>query len=147
MTAELIDRTPVRVFAELISNTARLTVTSSPEDAAVRIDGIMVGTTPLTVEEVTAGESDIKVSKRGYTPYQKRMVFEATKPYKINAELEALQRVEDVGPIVADHIRHFFDQSENRVIVERLLQQGVNWPQGDAGQQQAQTLVGNAHYH
>jgi len=59
-----------------------------------------------------------------------------------DADSETLQRVEDVGPIVADNIRHFFDQTENRAIVERLQQQGVNWPQGDAGQQQAQTLVG-----
>ncbi len=62
-----------------------------------------------------------------------------------DAEVETLQRVEDVGPIVADNIRHFFDQAENRGIVERLLQQGVNWPQGDAGQQQAQTLVGKTY--
>ena len=62
-----------------------------------------------------------------------------------DADAETLQRVEDVGPIVADNIRHFFDQAENRVIVERLQQQGVNWPQGDAGQQQAQTLVGNTY--
>jgi archaellum component FlaG (FlaF/FlaG flagellin family) len=90
MTAELAGRTPVRVFAELISNTAQLTVTSSPEDAEVRIDGIIVGTTPVTVEEVQAGVSDVKVSKRGYTPYSKKMTFVATKPYEINAELEAL---------------------------------------------------------
>jgi DNA ligase (NAD+) len=62
-----------------------------------------------------------------------------------DAASETLQRVEDVGPIVADNIRHFFDQSENRVIVERLLQKGINWPQGDAGQQQAQTLVGKTY--
>ncbi len=62
-----------------------------------------------------------------------------------DAGSETLQRVEDVGPIVADNIRHFFDQGENRVIVERLLQKGINWPQGDAGQQQAQTLVGKTY--
>ena len=63
-----------------------------------------------------------------------------------DAELETLQRVEDVGPVVADNIRHFFDQPENRAIVERLLQKGVNWPRGDVGQQQqAQTLAGNTY--
>jgi len=62
-----------------------------------------------------------------------------------DADSETLQRVEDVGPIVADNIRHFFDQTENRAIVERLQQQGVNWPQGDAGQQQAQTLAGKTY--
>ncbi|HUV23202.1 MAG TPA: NAD-dependent DNA ligase LigA [Gammaproteobacteria bacterium] len=63
-----------------------------------------------------------------------------------DADIEALQRVEDVGPVVADNIRHFFDQAENRAIVERLLQKGVNWPRGDAGQhQQAQTLAGKTY--
>jgi hypothetical protein len=90
MTAELVGRTPVHVFAELISNTARLTVTSEPDGAEVRVNGILAGTTPLTIEEVQAGESDVKVSKRGYKPFVKRMLFEATKPYELAAELESL---------------------------------------------------------
>jgi DNA ligase (NAD+) len=62
-----------------------------------------------------------------------------------DVDVETLQRVEDVGPVVADNIRHFFDQRENRDVVERLLQQGVNWPQSDASGQQEQTLVGNTY--
>ncbi len=90
MKTTLEDRTPVRIFAELVSNTAQLDVTSSPDGAEVRINGILAGDTPIRIEEVQAGEADVKVSKRGYKPYQARMTFEATKPYKINAELEAL---------------------------------------------------------
>ena len=63
----------------------------------------------------------------------------------MDADLESLQRVEDVGPVVAENIRHFFDQKNNRDIVERLLEQGVDWPKGDAGQEQAQTLAGNSY--
>ena len=63
-----------------------------------------------------------------------------------DAEVETLQRVEDVGPVVAENIRHFFDQQVNRGVVERLLQQGVNWPAGDPGQQlQEQTLTGKTY--
>lgn len=90
MKAQLVDRTPVRVFAELVSNTAQLDVSSVPDGAEVRINGILVGETPLHVEEILAGESDVKVSKRGYRPYQIRMKFEATNPYRINTELESL---------------------------------------------------------
>ncbi|MDF7807708.1 PEGA domain-containing protein [Pontiellaceae bacterium B12219] len=90
MKAELADRTPVRVYAELVSNTAQLDVTSVPDGAEVRINGILAGQTPLRIEEVQAGEADVKVSKRGYTPYQIRMQFEATKPYKVDASLVAL---------------------------------------------------------
>jgi DNA ligase (NAD+) len=62
-----------------------------------------------------------------------------------DVDVETLQRVEDVGPVVADNIRHFFDQRANKDIVERLLQHGVNWPQSDATRQQEQTLVGNTY--
>jgi DNA ligase (NAD+) len=40
---------------------------------------------------------------------------------------EALQEVPDIGPIVAAHIRHFFDQPENRDVADRLRKK-VRWP-------------------
>jgi DNA ligase (NAD+) len=64
----------------------------------------------------------------------------------MDADVETLQQVEDVGPVVAENLRHFFDQQKNRDIVEKLVERGVNWPQGDAAQkQQAQTLSGNTY--
>ncbi|MCP4767485.1 MAG: NAD-dependent DNA ligase LigA [Gammaproteobacteria bacterium] len=64
----------------------------------------------------------------------------------MDADVETLQQVEDVGPVVAENIRHFFDQQKNRGIVEKLVERGVNWPQGDAAQrQQEQTLSGNTY--
>ncbi len=64
----------------------------------------------------------------------------------MDADEEALQQVEDVGPVVAGNIRHFFDQENNRDIVEKILLQGVNWPQQDATQQQQlQTLEGKTY--
>jgi DNA ligase (NAD+) len=59
----------------------------------------------------------------------------------MDADLEELQRVEDVGPVVADNIRHFFDQAKNRDIVKRLVAKGVNWPAIETAQHQ-QTLSG-----
>jgi len=63
----------------------------------------------------------------------------------MDAEVEVLQQVEDVGPVVAENIRHFFDQKENRGIVEKILLQGVSWPQQDAARQQLQTLEGKTY--
>jgi len=64
----------------------------------------------------------------------------------MDADEEALQLVEDVGPVVAGNIRHFFDQKKNRDIVEKILLQGVSWPQQDTAQrQQLQTLEGNSY--
>ncbi|MGD8420873.1 MAG: NAD-dependent DNA ligase LigA, partial [Gammaproteobacteria bacterium] len=44
-----------------------------------------------------------------------------------SADIETLQQVEDVGPVVAENIRHFFDQPKNRAIVDRLLDAGIEW--------------------
>jgi len=63
----------------------------------------------------------------------------------MDADLESLQRVEDVGPVVAENICHFFDQENNRDIVDRLLEKGVDWPSGDGEQQQQQILAGNTY--
>ena len=63
----------------------------------------------------------------------------------MDADIEVLQQVEDVGPVVAENIRHFFDQDKNRGIVEKILQQGVSWPQEDAARQQLQTLEGKTY--
>ncbi len=46
----------------------------------------------------------------------------------INASQEELESVPDVGPIVAHHIRAFFDNDENIEQINELRQLGVNWP-------------------
>jgi len=43
------------------------------------------------------------------------------------ADEESLKEVQDVGPIVAGHIRSFFDQSHNREILDALREAGVKW--------------------
>jgi DNA ligase (NAD+) len=44
------------------------------------------------------------------------------------AEVETLIEIEDVGPIVAQHIVTFFQQDHNREVITRLLEAGVTWP-------------------
>lgn len=44
------------------------------------------------------------------------------------ADVESLQKVPDVGPIVASHIHAFFTQPHNLEIIDRLIEAGVNWP-------------------
>jgi len=46
----------------------------------------------------------------------------------IKASQEELESVPDVGPIVAHHIRAFFDNVENLEQIEELKGLGVNWP-------------------
>jgi len=46
----------------------------------------------------------------------------------MDARVEELLEVTDVGPIVAESIRHFFDQPHHREVVEQLRAAGVHWP-------------------
>lgn len=45
----------------------------------------------------------------------------------IGASEEAIQEVQDVGPVVAAHIHHFFQQPHNREVIDELRRLGVAW--------------------
>ncbi|MFD2228792.1 NAD-dependent DNA ligase LigA [Alkalimarinus sediminis] len=45
-----------------------------------------------------------------------------------SASVEELLAVQDVGPIVANHIVSFFEQSHNNEIIDQLIEVGVQWP-------------------
>jgi DNA ligase (NAD+) len=49
----------------------------------------------------------------------------------MNASIEQLLQVNDVGPVVAQSIRAFFDQPHNREVVEQLRAAGITWPEGE----------------
>ena len=46
----------------------------------------------------------------------------------MSATLEDLMAVDDVGPIVASHIRAFFEVQQNRGVIQELRDLGVHWP-------------------
>lgn len=48
----------------------------------------------------------------------------------MNASVDQLLAVNDVGPTVAQSIRTFFDQPHNREVVEQLRACGVHWEEG-----------------
>ncbi|MDO8448275.1 MAG: NAD-dependent DNA ligase LigA [Rhodoferax sp.] len=48
----------------------------------------------------------------------------------MDATLEQLLQVSDIGPIVALSVRTFFDQAHNREVVEQLRACGVTWQEG-----------------
>ncbi|MCV2883904.1 NAD-dependent DNA ligase LigA [Aestuariibacter sp. AA17] len=43
------------------------------------------------------------------------------------ASIEGLQKVDDVGVVVAEHIYHFFREPHNLKVIDELLQAGVKW--------------------
>lgn len=60
----------------------------------------------------------------------------------VDAPLEALQAVNDVGPVVALSIRTFFDQPHNREVVQQLRTCGISWPEGQGEDSQPKPLAG-----
>jgi DNA ligase (NAD+) len=45
-----------------------------------------------------------------------------------SASIEQLMTLKDIGPIVAYHIVHFFAQTHNLEVIEKLQAYGVHWP-------------------
>jgi DNA ligase (NAD+) len=46
------------------------------------------------------------------------------------AGVEEIQQVHDVGPVVAAHVRSFFDEPGNSEVVAALRGAGISWPEG-----------------
>ena len=58
----------------------------------------------------------------------------------LDAPLEALLQVNDVGPIVAESILQFFDEPHNRQVIESMQNFGVHWTE-TAGKQLASGVL------
>lgn len=60
----------------------------------------------------------------------------------MDASVEELLQVRDVGPIVAQSIHTFFAQPHNREVVQQLRACGVHWEEGAPAEKAPQTLAG-----
>jgi DNA ligase (NAD+) len=60
----------------------------------------------------------------------------------MDATVEQLLEVPDVGPVVAESIHTFFAQPHNREVVEQLRACGVHWEEGEPAAQAPKPLAG-----
>jgi DNA ligase (NAD+) len=60
----------------------------------------------------------------------------------MDATAEQLLEVADVGPVVAQSLRTFFDQPHNREVVEQLRACGLTWAEGEPAVQTPKPLTG-----
>jgi DNA ligase (NAD+) len=60
----------------------------------------------------------------------------------MDASVEELLEVSDVGPVVAESIHTFFQQQHNREVVEQLRACGVTWEEGEAAVRAPKPLAG-----
>jgi len=60
----------------------------------------------------------------------------------MDASVEDLLQVPDVGPVVAQSIHTFFQQPHNREVIEQLRACGVHWEEGEPAAQAPRPLAG-----
>ncbi|MCE5299028.1 MAG: PEGA domain-containing protein [Methanoregulaceae archaeon] len=68
-TAYLYDSTGTLVSTYSSTGTGTLSVTSTPSGAAVYLDGMLKGTTPISITGVSSGVHQLKVTRQGYEDY------------------------------------------------------------------------------
>jgi serine/threonine-protein kinase len=66
----------------------RLSVESRPEGARVFLDGQMIGTTPLAMQNVSAGEHAIRLERDGYRRWSSSVRIVASEQNRVTASLE-----------------------------------------------------------
>ena len=63
----------------------------------------------------------------------------------IDADVERLEQVADVGPIVAKHIDSFFAQPHNLEVIDNLRSAGVTWPEAEPVAEDELLLAGKVY--
>jgi hypothetical protein len=75
------------IKGERVADLGELYVTSKPDMAEVRINGLFQGTTPLRLSEIPAGEYVLGISAGRYEPFEMRVKIEPLKTVKISKKL------------------------------------------------------------
>ena len=60
----------------------------------------------------------------------------------MQASVQDLLNVNDVGPVVAESITNFFSEAHNQAVIAELLAAGITWPETDGKQAASGSLAG-----
>ena len=82
------DRTPVKAFVSLTSDTATLSVSCDLPDVAVSLNGIPRGTAPCTIERIPAGDVELSASAKGYKPFVQKLRLGEGETQSVTIQLE-----------------------------------------------------------
>jgi hypothetical protein len=80
-------RTPQALDINLASDSAKLTIVSTPAGATVVVNGLSKGVTPCEIERLPAGENDVSVTLAGYVSFQQKVKLQAGEEQKIETIL------------------------------------------------------------
>ncbi len=83
-------RSPQKVDISLTSDSAALTIDSTPQGAGVSINGINRGQTPCTVGRIPSGDATLELSLDGFEHYNETLTLSAGEAQQITAQLKAI---------------------------------------------------------
>ena len=84
------DRVPRKVLAELPTNAGKLMVRSTPPGAAVRLNGVDRGKTPLEITDAPSGENTVEILMDGYKPLTEKVAVQAQETKEVAGVLQAI---------------------------------------------------------
>lgn len=84
------DRTPLKIEAQLMSDSAELSVESTPAGATITLDNALMGTTPLTLTKVHSGAHVLDISLKGHSPARQEITLQTGEHQKISSRLKPL---------------------------------------------------------
>lgn len=70
--------------------TGNVAVISTPSGADIEIDGVFLGSTPAELP-LSVGERTLRITKKGYTPFERKLEVVAAGKQSISADLELLK--------------------------------------------------------
>ena len=73
-----------------ITSTGIIAVTSTPSGADIEVDGAFFGSTPAELP-LSVGERTLGITKKGYTPFERKLEVVAAGKQSISADLELLK--------------------------------------------------------
>ncbi len=86
-------RTPQLVSVDLVSDSAKLMVQSSPVGATVTVNGLTKGVTPCEVDRLSAGDNTVSISLEGHAPFVQIVRLRVGEEQKIDVILNPLPAV------------------------------------------------------
>lgn len=84
---KVADRIPQKVAVDLVADSARVSFSSEPAGADILINGSSRGVTPLVVDQIPSGVTEVVLQREGYAPYREKLVLKAGESITVEARL------------------------------------------------------------
>lgn len=85
---EIENRSPQLVSVSLTSDSAVLTIRTEPPGASVKINGLLKGVTPCTLDRLPAGENELIISLSDYGVYRSKIKLRANEEETLDLALK-----------------------------------------------------------